>query len=72
MISEIETLYQRLDEMRMTTADRHMAKVQLARAEALTDLLHKAATGLALLLRARSARALRSLDLQAQGPNSRA
>jgi hypothetical protein len=72
MISEIETLYQRLDEMRMTPADRHMAKVQLARAEALADLLHQAATGLARLLRARSARASRSLGLQAQGPNSRA
>ena len=72
MISEIETLYQRLDEMRMTPADRHMAKVQLARAEALADLLHQATTGLARLLRARSARAPRSLGLQAQGPNSRA
>ena len=72
MISKIETLYRRLDEVRMTPADRHMAKVQLARAEALADLLHKAATGLARLLRVRIARAPRSLDLQAQGPNSRA
>jgi hypothetical protein len=72
MTTELEALYAHLDRVRMTEADRHMAKVHLARAEALADFLHGAVAGLTRIIRARSARAPRSLDLQAQGPNSRA
>jgi sulfopyruvate decarboxylase TPP-binding subunit len=62
MITELEILYRRLDEMRMTEADRHVAKIQLARAEALIGLCAAAAR----FIRGRSARALRSPGLPAQ------
>lgn len=39
MISELEALYKRLDEMQMTEADRHAAKASLAQAEALASFL---------------------------------
>ncbi len=42
VISELETLYKRLDEMRMTEADRHAAKASLAQAEALIELAARA------------------------------
>jgi hypothetical protein len=51
MITEIETLYARLDKMRLTTADRHLAKARLAQAEALADLLHRALASVARLTR---------------------
>jgi hypothetical protein len=70
--TELEALYAHLDRVRMTEADRQMAKANLARGEALADFLHRAVAGLTRIIRARSARAPRSPDLQAQGPNSRA
>lgn len=67
MINELEALYAHLDRVRMTQADRHMAKVHLARAEALANFLHGAVAGLTRLIRARSAQAPRSSDLHARG-----
>jgi hypothetical protein len=66
MITEIEALYARLDSIRMSPADRHLARVRLEQAEALADLLHKAVAALARLIRGRSARAPRSSDLQVE------
>jgi hypothetical protein len=51
MVTEIETLYTRLDKLPLTPADRHLAKARLAQAEALADLLHRAAASLARLIR---------------------
>ena len=62
MTSELEALYARLDQMRMTEADRHMAKVHLARAEALAEMC----AAVARFIRGRSARALRSSGLAAR------
>lgn len=42
MISEVETLYSRLDKVRMTPADRELAKARLAQAEAFAGVLHAA------------------------------
>lgn len=67
MTTELEALYARLDRVRMTEADRHMAKAHLARAEALANFLHSAVVGLTRIIRARSAQAPRSSDLQARG-----
>jgi hypothetical protein len=69
MITELEALYARLDRVRMTEADRHMAKAHLARAEAFANFLHGAVAGLTRIIRARSAQAARSSDLQARGSN---
>ena len=71
-MNDLNVLYSRLDEVRMTSADRQLAKASLAQAEALANFLQRLAAALARLRRGRSARAPRSLDLQAQGPNSRA
>lgn len=62
MISELEALYKRLDEMRMTEADRHAAKANLAQAEALIELAARAAR----FIRGRSAPTLRSSGQPAQ------
>jgi hypothetical protein len=72
MVTELEALYTRLDKIRMTEADRHMARASLEQAEALADALMGAIALLRRVTRGRSARAPRSLGLQAQGPNSRA
>jgi len=40
MISEVETLYSRLEKLRMTSADRELAKARLAQAEAFAAGLH--------------------------------
>jgi hypothetical protein len=69
MVTEIETLYTRLDEIHMTPADRHLAKARLAQAEALADLLHGAIAGLARVIGARSAPVPHSPDLRARGSN---
>jgi len=39
MITELEVLYARLDNVRMTAADRALARANLEQAEALADLL---------------------------------
>jgi len=70
MITELETLYRRLDEMRMSAADRELAKARLAQADALAQFVLAAVAALRRLTRVRSAQAPRSPDLQAQGPNS--
>lgn len=62
MTSELEALYQRLDQMRMTEADRHLAKIHLAQAEALVDLCAAAVR----VIRGRSAQAPRSSGLAAR------
>jgi hypothetical protein len=72
MISELETLFKRLDEMRMTPAERNLAKARLMQADAIANGLHAAFRNLARLIPGRSAPAPRSLGLHAQAPNSRA
>jgi hypothetical protein len=62
MISELEVLYKRLDEARMTEADRHAAKAHLAQAEALVELVASAAR----FIRGRSVAAPRSSGRPAQ------
>jgi hypothetical protein len=39
-ITELETFYLRLDRMRMTPAERELAKAHLAQAEAFAGVLH--------------------------------
>lgn len=72
MISELETLFKRLDEMRMSPAERNLAKARLMQAEAIAHGLQAALKALGRLIPGRSAPAPRSLGLHAQAPNSRA
>lgn len=65
MISELEVLYKRLDEMRMTEADRHAAKASLAQAEALLELVELVARAVRFI-RGRSVPAPRSSGRPAQ------
>jgi len=51
MISEVESLYTRLDKLRMTPADRELAKARLAQAEAFAALLHAALERLGRVVR---------------------
>ena len=53
MISEIETLYTRLEKLRMTPADRELAKARLEQAEAFAAAIHGAIVKLGQLLRGR-------------------
>ena len=53
MISEIQTLYSRLDALRMTPADRELARARLEQAEAFAAGLHAAYARLAGLVRSR-------------------
>ncbi len=63
MITELEVLYKRLDEMTMTPYDRELAKARLAQADALAGVLQRALSGLARRFGAQSARAPRALGL---------
>lgn len=72
MISELEALLKRLDEMRMTPAERNLAKARLMQAEAIANGLQAAMKALGRLIPGRSAPAPRNLGLHAQAPNSRA
>ena len=56
MISEVESLYARLDKLRMTPADRELAKARLAQAEAFASGLHAAYMRLARLVHGRRPR----------------
>ncbi len=51
MITEVETLYSRLDKLRMTPADRELAKARLAQAEAFAAGLHAVMERLRRLVR---------------------
>jgi len=66
MITEVETLYDRLDRTRMAPADRHLARARLAQAEAFADFLHKAVAAMARLMQGQSAQAPRRPDLGAR------
>lgn len=48
--TELETLYDRLDKIRMTPADRALAKVRLAQAEAFAEAVHGVVAALKRLL----------------------
>ena len=72
MITELETLYKRLDEMSMTPADRALAKARLAQADALAATFQRALAGLARLIGAQSARAPRTLGLAGREQNLQA
>lgn len=52
--TELETFYDRLDKIRMTPADRALAKVRLAQAESFARLLHDLATALKKFIPARA------------------
>ena len=56
MISEIQTLYSRLDSLPMTPAERELARARLAQAEAFSAWLHAAYTRLAGLVHGRRPR----------------
>lgn len=49
-ITELETLYARLDAMRMTPAERALARARLEQAEAFAAAMHHAATAVRKLL----------------------
>ena len=53
MITEIETLYTRLDKLPMTPADRELAKARLEQAEAFAEGLHALLAALGRLLPSR-------------------
>lgn len=72
MITELEALYKRLDEMHMTPADRELAKARLAQAEALARAFEGALAKFARLIGAHSARAPRTLGLPGREQNSQA
>ena len=50
MITEIETLYTRLDKLRMTPAERELAKARLAQAEVFAEAVHAAVAALRRLI----------------------
>jgi len=72
MITELDVLYKRIDEMSMTPADRELAKARLAQAEALAAAFEGALTKLARLIGAHSVRAPRTLGLAGREQNSQA
>jgi len=59
--TELEAFYDRLDKIRMTPADRALAKVRMAQAEAFAAAVHGAMTALNKLLRRRSGKQLGSV-----------
>jgi hypothetical protein len=56
MMTEIETLYSRLEKLRMTPADRALAAAHLAQAEAFAATMHSALAALRRLIPARNHR----------------
>ena len=54
MITEIEALYTRLEQLRLTPADRALARARLEQAEAFAAGLHCVATAVRKLLSARA------------------
>lgn len=72
MITELDVLYQRLDQMNMTPADRELAKARLAQADALAAAFQGAVATLARLIGAQSDRAPRTLGLPGREQNSQA
>ena len=50
MITEVETLYTRIEMMRMTPAERELARARLEQAEAFAEAVHAAVTGLRKLV----------------------
>lgn len=72
MISELEALFKRLDEMRMTPAERNLAKARLMQAEAIAIGLQACLRALGRLIPGGSAPAPRNPGLHVQAPNSRA
>jgi hypothetical protein len=68
-ITELETLYRRLDETRMSAADRELAKARLAQADALAGFFLALGAGVTRLMRAGSAPAPRSSGLNARVQN---
>ena len=54
MITETETLYLRLETLRMTPAERVLARAHLEQAEAFAAAMHRAMTAVKKLLSARS------------------
>jgi len=66
MDTELEAIYARLDRMRMSQADRHLARARLAQAEVFASLLHKAVATAARLMQGQSAQAPRRPDLGAR------
>jgi len=65
MITELEVLYARLDSVRMTAADRALARANLEQAQALSDLLTAALALLRRLVGTGAARGQRPHQLSA-------
>jgi len=65
-ITELEVLYRRLDEVRMTAADRELAKARLAQADAVAGFFLAVAAGFRRLMRAGTAPARRNSGLSAR------
>lgn len=66
MITELETLYRRLDDMRMSAAERELAKARLAQGDAIARFFLAGASAVSRLMRAGSASARHSSDLNAR------
>lgn len=69
MDTELEAIYARLDRMRMSEADRHLARARMAQAEAFAGFLHKAIAAASRLIQGQSAQAPRRPDLGARAPS---
>jgi hypothetical protein len=65
-ITELETLFRRVDEIRMSAAERELAKARLAQGDAVARFFLSVATGLRRLMRAGSAPARRNSGLNAR------
>ena len=63
MITEIETLYSRLEKLPMTPADRVLARARLEQAEAFAAAVHAVFSGLSRLVRGRLIHDSRHPDL---------
>jgi hypothetical protein len=65
MDTELEAMTTWLDRLRISEADRHLARIEMERAEAFAALVHKAVAATTRLIRGQSAQAPRSPDLGA-------
>lgn len=66
MDTELAAIYARLDRIRMSEAERHLARARMEQAEAFAALLHRAVAAVARLMQGRSAQAPRRPDLGAR------
>jgi hypothetical protein len=65
MDTELEAITTWLDRLRLSEAERHLARAEMERAEAFAELVHRAVKALGRLAQGHSAQAPRSPDLGA-------